>query len=250
MNKLVYIGQTTWTCKKRWSSHKKCARMLINHRSGKKLLKSEYKFVLSSALYTAMADIGIEFFTCDMVIEVPDEDLNETEKYYVEIHNCISPNGYNLTSGGGSKYQHALESIEKMKVAKRKNINNVRNPLLHDMPPLFTYDSSLEAILLQKHPLCAFKGFYVRTYGTIEATKDAAKKFVADLEESGKQHERPRKLKNSPAKGVYEIPEGSGKYYVTKCVKKITYRKAFSDGTPEENKRKAIEYVTNLLATH
>lgn len=87
--------------------------MLINHRSGTKLLKDEYKFVLSSALYTAMADIGIEFFTCDMVIEVPDKDLNETEKYYVELNNCISPNGYNLTSGGGSKYQHALESIEK-----------------------------------------------------------------------------------------------------------------------------------------
>jgi hypothetical protein len=224
--------------------------MLINHRSGKKILKDEYKFVLSSALYQAMADIGIESFTCDMVIEVPDEQLNETEKYYVEIYDCISPNGYNLTTGGGSKYKHATESIEKMKAAKRKNVNNVRHPLLHDMPPLFTYDSSLEAIILQKHPLCAFKGFYIRTYGSFESAKEAAKKFVEEIEKSGKPHERPRKLKNSPAKGVYEIPEGSGTYYVAKCIKKITYRKAFSNDTPEENKRKAIEYVNNLLATH
>lgn len=243
-----YIGQTTWPPNKRWSSHKKCGRMMIKHKNGE-LLKEKYRGIESSALYNAMADFGIDNFTFEVIEDGIDEMdlLNETEKQYIKEFNCRMPNGYNMTNGGGSKFKHAPESIETMKRIKRENINSTRHEILHDMPLYFTYEKTLQAIILQKHPLCDFKGFYVRTHGSIEKSKEEALKFLNELEANGGKYEKVRKLKNSPFKGVYEIPEGSGKYYVTKQFKKKTYRRAFSNGTPEENKNNAIEFAKNPI---
>jgi hypothetical protein len=219
--------------------------MLINHNNGTKLLDDKYKSIASSEIYKAMAQDGIETFTHEILEEVEDGLLNETEVYYITLYNCVSPNGYNLTNGGGSKYKHATESIDLMKKVKRENINGVRNPLIHDMPPLFTYDTKLDAIILQKHPLCEFRGFYIRTHGSLAAAKEAALKFVEELEKLGQKHVRTKKI-NSPVRGVYEKVAGSGNYYVSKRVNKVTHNRAFSSESAEENLRRAIEFVNSL----
>lgn len=205
-----------------------------------------YKGIFSSVLYKAMAELGIENFTFEVLKDGLDNNLlNDIEKQYITELNCRYPLGYNMTSGGGSKYEHLPQSIESMKTTKRERINTTRHEFIHDMPAYFTYETTLNAILLQKHPLCKFKGFYANTYGSIESAKQAAVEFLQILEKEQKVHVKERKITNSPAKGVYEIPEGSGKFYVHKQCKKITYRKAFTTETPEKNKNAAIAYAAN-----
>lgn len=244
-NDKLYIGQTTWPLNKRWSSHKKCAKMILNSINGVPL-NEQYKGISNSALYNAMATIGIENFHISVVEETIDDLLNSVEIRYIKEFNCRIPDGYNMTTGGGSRYHHSATSIEKMKQIKKENANNNRNQVLHDMPLYVCYEKKLQAIIVQKHPLCAFKGFYIRKYVTLEAAKAAASAFIEELEKSGKPHVKERKLKNSPYKGVYEIPANSGVYYVTKQVNKKPYRKNFSSGTPDENKKNAVDYAISL----
>lgn len=244
VNTFVYIGQTTWTMKKRWSSHLSKARMVEKSIKNGVPLDDIYKAYKNSILYNAMANVGIGNFKIETLEIVEDEnDLNVAEKKHIAEHDCVHPNGYNSTTGGGSKYKHLQRSIDLMKQRKLENLEQNRHECLRGLPPKLTYDTQLDAIMLQKHPLCAFKGFYVRTYGTLEAATQAAVKFVEELEATGQNHVRERKLKNSPAKGVYEMPEGSGKYYSIKKVAGVTYRRAFSSADAEMNKQNAIEFA-------
>jgi hypothetical protein len=220
--------------------------MIINHNNGS-LMADQYRGIKNSALYNAMATLGIDQFKFQVIETNLDIDLlNMTEKQYIEEYNCRVPHGYNMTSGGGANSTHSQVSINTMKRIKKERINNNRHKILHDMPLYFTYEKTLQAIILQKHPLCDFKGFYVRTHGSIENCKTEALKFLQELELHGIVYERKRKLANSPAKGVYEIPIGSGTYYVTKRFRCKNYRKSFSQGTPDENKLQAIQFANSL----
>jgi group I intron endonuclease len=81
INGKEYIGQTIKTLKRRWTEHC-CA---------------------GSILYKAIKKYGKENFTqsiihtCDNI-----EDLNLAEEYFIEYYNTMSPNGYNLHTGGNN----------------------------------------------------------------------------------------------------------------------------------------------------
>lgn len=88
VNNKIYIGQTKTTLQKRWRRHTwDCTtsniRMAISH---------------------AIKKHGKENFT---IVEIDNasnlEELNEKEEYYIKLYNSMSPNGYNLTSGGKVK---------------------------------------------------------------------------------------------------------------------------------------------------
>lgn len=226
--------------------------MIVKSRNGKVYddTNINWRQIKNSVLYNAMADINIEKFNISILEDEIDDDLlNPIEKSYIDEFDCQYPNGFNMTNGGGSKYHHAPQSIEIMKRIKRENVNDYRHETIHDMPQYFTYETKLQAIILQKHPLCAFKGFYIRTHGSLENAKKAAIEFWNKLETSGKSYEREKKL-TSPYKGVYETPKGSGKYYVSVKRNGKTYRKAFSYMTPDENKQEAINFAKNPIIYH
>ena len=87
-NKIVYIGQTSKSFKKRDSTHRHSQKSNI---MDNKLRKhpEDYKLVPIFPIFK----------------EVTNEELNELEKFYIIIFNTIHPNGFNLTSGGNQHTQ-------------------------------------------------------------------------------------------------------------------------------------------------
>lgn len=77
----VYIGQTRMALSRRWNQHKTAKR--------------------KSPLYSSMFKYGIQNFTIKQIDKAENaEDLNKLEIFYIKQHNCIYPNGYNLSLGG------------------------------------------------------------------------------------------------------------------------------------------------------
>lgn len=85
INNKIYIGQTVANPNRRWMQHK-------NN------IKRDYLQHL--ALYKAMNKYGIENFLFEVLEEVPNENLDEREKYWIKYFNSYGKNGYNMTLGG------------------------------------------------------------------------------------------------------------------------------------------------------
>lgn len=95
----VYVGQTVQRLRRRLNQHK----------------NAEAKSI--SAIDGAIKKYGWENFKAEVLEECPREMLNEREKFWIEKLNCLSPNGYNLTSGGDGGYIRSEETLEKMRLA-------------------------------------------------------------------------------------------------------------------------------------
>jgi group I intron endonuclease len=99
VNGKQYVGQTTVALTRRWAIHLSSARSLRNS---------------CRALGNAIRKYGPDNFT---MVEVDSasskEELDAKELQWVGRCNSISPNGYNLTEGGGSVGRPSEETIEK-----------------------------------------------------------------------------------------------------------------------------------------
>lgn len=84
LNDKVYIGQTVKTVEKRFIQHKN---------------NSNKSYFSQIVLYKAFNKYGIENFKCETIEEVPNELLDEREKYWIEYYNSYFE-GYNSTLGG------------------------------------------------------------------------------------------------------------------------------------------------------
>lgn len=93
-DQIKYIGQTTKTIEERWKEHIQTA--LRDGRNN------------GFAIHAAIRKYGISNFSIVEIEEVPNNLLNEREKYWISIYNTFK-NGYNLTLGGES----CPESIKK-----------------------------------------------------------------------------------------------------------------------------------------
>lgn len=83
INNKCYIGQSV-DVSKRWKDHAKCG-LGIDAPQGNKL-------------YKEMQEIGIWNFSWELLEECPREQLNEKEKYYIELYQS-QDFGYNSTKG-------------------------------------------------------------------------------------------------------------------------------------------------------
>lgn len=86
VNNQKYIGQTVKTVEKRFTQHKN---------------NSNKPYFFQLVLYKAFNKYGIENFKCETIEEVPNELLDEREKYWIEYYDTYF-NGYNSTIGGRS----------------------------------------------------------------------------------------------------------------------------------------------------
>ena len=84
VNGQIYIGQTVKTVEKRFQQHKN---------------NSNKSYFSQIVLYKAFNKYGIENFECSEIEEVPNELLDEREKYWIEYYDSYF-NGYNSTRGG------------------------------------------------------------------------------------------------------------------------------------------------------
>ena len=90
INKKQYIGQTiSEDIEIRWKKHKNCDKKSI----GRCLLNAYNKY-------------GIDKFKFQILCICFDEDCNRFEEEYIKRMNTLSPNGYNLESGGNNSKHH------------------------------------------------------------------------------------------------------------------------------------------------
>ncbi len=52
----------------------------------------------NNKLYKAMMDYGLDSFSFELLLECPSNELNEKEKYFIELYNA-DINGYNGNKG-------------------------------------------------------------------------------------------------------------------------------------------------------
>ena len=83
INKKCYIGQSV-DVYKRWNDHCKCG-LGIDTPPGNKL-------------YKAMQEYGLDKFTFELLTECNQTELNEKEKYFIELYQADTF-GYNSTGG-------------------------------------------------------------------------------------------------------------------------------------------------------
>ena len=97
VNNKVYIGQTVKTVQKRFTQHKN---------------NSNKPYFAQIVLYKAFNKYGIENFSCETIEEVPNNQLNDREKYWIEYYNSYFE-GYNSTLGGKATqlYNWDIEDI-------------------------------------------------------------------------------------------------------------------------------------------
>ncbi len=254
INTKVYIGQTTGTLEHRWYEHQREARRYAKYQdTPDKLGNIKYSFI-----YRAMAKHGISNFRLDVIISADDSELNALEVQYIKEHNSIAPFGYNLNSGGGAGRKQHPETIKRMVEQKHARIDNIksRNEKLKGMPPHVCYhnnEKNGEFLCVSGHPLCKYKYFSTKAYGSFENAKTAVLDFLVELEREGVHYIPP--IRNTDKsddinikkyKGLVETRKG---YRVCKTYQKHVYDKRFerSDCTREENKANAIAWYLDLL---
>lgn len=244
-NKKVYIGQTVNTISKRWSEHQASAKMLQKALAEKR----DLPIIQNSVLYRAIVKHGIGNFQIEEVESLPDEKLNEAEIKWIKHYDCIAPKGLNLTSGGGSGYNHSQQTIELMKTVKQSKVDNYRNKKLTGLPAKTAYRNEgkhNECIMLHDHPRCSGKMFYIRDYKSLEEAKTAVKSFLDDLEKKDTTYKRSKRGGDELPKGVCETPKG---YRVNKRHLGRNYDRKFEAKTltKDENKARALAYYEKLM---
>ncbi|MEB3214578.1 MAG: GIY-YIG nuclease family protein [Leptolyngbyaceae bacterium] len=104
VNGKVYIGQTVQELKKRRQQHKQCK---------------------STAIGAAIRKYGLDKFEFIEIERCSSLDhLNEQEIFWIRFYGCISPNGYNLVSGGAKRTEISEESRERY---RKINLGRVRS---------------------------------------------------------------------------------------------------------------------------
>ena len=105
LNDKVYIGQTIKTVQKRFTQHKN---------------NSNKEYFSQIVLYKAFNKYGIENFICEEIEEVPNDKLDEREKYWIQYYDSYF-NGYNSTLGGRATQLYNWDTddiIEKYMILK------------------------------------------------------------------------------------------------------------------------------------
>jgi hypothetical protein len=196
-----------------------------------------------------MNKYGIDTFSIEILEEVDDKLLNETEMIFIAEYDVVN-NGYNLKEGGDSSC-HSEETkrliSERTKEAIAKNIEKFRKYEIIRGLPLHCIRVNIkgsEGVAVNNHPLCKRNSFTVREYGTIESAKEALLEFYEELERNGVPWTPPKKGDKLP-RGIRSIKGG---YAVQKIHKgKLFYRAFTKNDNPEDSRREAEEHLNQLI---
>jgi len=120
-------------------------------------------------LNNAINKYGSENFTIEVIKECNIYELNYYEEHYIKLYNTLSPNGYNLTSGGSICRQSEETQILKRKSMIGKNVGKIfpKRPRLREednaLPKYVRYyrdHSGKEGYRVSNHPLLKEKSFF------------------------------------------------------------------------------------------
>ena len=94
-NGKIYVGQSI-DIEERWKQHR-----------WKAFNCNEVGY--HSAIHAAMRKYGLDNFAYEVLEQCAAEELDEKERYWINLLNCVVPNGYNILSGG-QKYQKSTKT--------------------------------------------------------------------------------------------------------------------------------------------
>jgi len=161
----VYVGQTIQRFEARITSHRS-------------------KGSRCTAVSRAIQKYG-DKMVWDIIEEVPNELLDERENFWIKELNCLSPNGYNLVSGGGVNRIVSQVTKDKLSTIQRERVISKNG-----------YEGSVKVVHF---------GFYprVKVNGKEELLSDGVCKTMEEAEKVLKEYTR------DPENFVK--PKGSGK---------------------------------------
>lgn len=226
-----YIGQTIQALEARRSQHvhSKCCRLL----------------------HHAIAKYGINNFKCEVLTECSDDELNENEAFFIKKYNTLTPNGYNLTTGGDSNYSVGIET-------RQLNSTIIKRRYGQEHLPLYVgtvrREKTIIGYKIKGHPNYPKQIKFVNSTNTEDALNKCMiyyqllNNMPEGFEVQQSIQRRRDDITSSLPKNVYAIKENAliVGYFVqghALCVK----RKKFHDkNNPKNALRKAIEYVDKL----
>ena len=96
---------------------------LINHKlyigitkRNPKIRFNEHFSNKNELLYKAKEKYGKENFSLEIIEKnIPEDNIDEKERYYIKLYNSLTPNGYNLSIGGISNKSISDEGKTKIK---------------------------------------------------------------------------------------------------------------------------------------
>jgi len=188
---LCYVGQSV-DFKSRMRAHK----------------NSKKNFYLSRSIRKN----GWHNFKVEILIDnIPEENLDHLEDYYIELKDTLYPNGYNLTKGGGGirGYKKTPEQLENSRQAA------IRQHANRDQFGCVTFHKSQTKFRVYGPcPSCKHIGYYF--------TKEKAEEALNHFNETGERIESDRRMRK---KGTGSIRK-RGKRYRAKYMKnkKLKYK--------------------------
>lgn len=110
INGKVYVGQTVRSLQERMAEHSRHS---------------------ATAFDKALKKYGLDAFDVEQIDSASDVDeLNKKEIYWIQFHDCMIPNGYNMCEGGGNTkgFRHSEESRKKMSESRASSFCGEKNP--------------------------------------------------------------------------------------------------------------------------
>ena len=189
---LCYVGQSV-NFKSRMNAHK----------------NSKKNYYLSNSIRKH----GWHNFKVEILIDnVPEEDLDHLEDYYIDVKDTLYPNGYNLTRGGGGMrgYTHTDESREKMSQAQ------IRRQANRDRVGTVSFNKSKKKYQAYgPEPDKKFIGYYL--------TKSKAEQALTHFLKTGERMDPDIKTRKKGTGGIYNTR--NGRYRAQYGKNKKTYSK-------------------------
>jgi group I intron endonuclease len=114
MNSGIYLITNTVTGKMYVGQSKRISKRFWRHKDAVKTQNPREAFYL----HRAMAKHGVENFKFEVLLYAKDSDyLNLMERNCISTYNTLSPNGYNLDTGGGVEKKLSEETKQKLSIA-------------------------------------------------------------------------------------------------------------------------------------
>jgi hypothetical protein len=150
-----------------------------------------------SHLYNAMACHGVETFKIEPLLEVVEEDekklidkLNELEIEYIKKYDTVN-NGYNIEHGGRNAAhtddtKKLISAQTKEAFCKIEVVTKMRkhHDKLEGLPVKCAYglNNKRACYRVRRHPLVKDKCFYVCSFESEAACKEALRQYVINVE--------------------------------------------------------------------
>ncbi len=164
-----YIGQCVkylingrkWGFLNRWKQH---------------ICESNNNKDYSRALNNSIRKYGSENFKVELIKECKIDEMNYYENQYILEFNTITPNGYNLTTGGSNGRQ----SIETRELKSKSMIGKNKNRLLNKRPRIREEDNNLPKYLRYYKDNTGKEGYRISNHPSLICKSFLSKKLTLE----------------------------------------------------------------------